>query len=138
LFRLRQIHNAVFIRLNAATLKMIKLVEPYITYGTPNLKTVRELIYKRGFVKLRGQRKAITDNAIIAKKFSKKGILCIEDIIHEIFTVGPRFKLVNKFLWPFKLSSPRGGYKKKTIHFQEGGDAGNREDKINAFVRRMN
>jgi 60S ribosomal protein uL30 len=138
LLRLRQIHNAVFVRLNGATLKMLKLVEPYITYGTPNLKTVRELIYKRGFVKVKGQRQPITDNKIIAKKFTKRGLLCIEDVIHEIFTVGKNFKEVNKFLWPFKLSSPRGGYKKKTIHFQEGGDAGNREDKINKFVQRMN
>jgi len=138
LFRLRQIHTAVFVRLNAATLKMLKLVEPYITYGTPNLKTVKELIYKRGFVKLRGQRKPITDNLIIERKLGKRGLLCIEDLIHEIYTVGPRFSLVNKFLWPFKLSSPRGGYKKKTTHFQEGGDAGNREDKINRFVRAMN
>ena len=27
--------------------------EPYITWGTPNLKSVRELVYKRGFVKVR-------------------------------------------------------------------------------------
>jgi len=138
LLRLRQIHNGVFVRLNGAMLKMLKLVEPYITYGTPNLKTVRELIYKRGFVKINGQRKPITDNSMISKKFSKRGILCIEDVIHQIFTVGKFFKQVNKFLWPFKLSSPKGGFIKKTTHFQEGGDAGNREDKINEFVQRMN
>jgi large subunit ribosomal protein L7e len=138
LLRLRQIHNAVFVRLTGATQKMLKLVEPYVTYGTPNLKTVRELIYKRGFVNVNHQRIPITDNSIIAKKLGNRGILCIEDLIHEIFVVGKNFKKVNKFLWPFKLSSPKGGYKKKTIHFQEGGDAGNREDKINSFVQRMN
>jgi len=138
LFRLRQIQNAVFVRLNGATIKMLRLVEPYITWGTPNLKTVRELIYKRGFAKLSGQRRPITDNKIIAKKLKKYGIICIEDVIHEIFTVGRHFKYVNKFLWPFKLSSPRGGYKKKSIHFQEGGDAGCREHRINNLVQRMN
>ena len=30
---------------------MLKLVQPYVTYGYPSLKTVRELIYKRGFGK---------------------------------------------------------------------------------------
>merc|ERR1712130_722199 len=49
LFRLLQIHNASFVRLNAATIKMLRLVEPYVTYGFPNLKTIKELIYKRGF-----------------------------------------------------------------------------------------
>merc|ERR1711982_226497 len=52
LFRLPQLHNATFVRLNDATIKMLRLVEPYVTYGYPNLKTVRELIYKRGFAKV--------------------------------------------------------------------------------------
>jgi len=138
LLRLRQLHNGVFIRLNAATIKMLRLVEPYVAYGYPNLKTVRELVYKRGFVKVKGQRIAITDNSIIEKKLGKCDIVCVEDIIHEIFTVGRHFSQVNKFLWPFKLNSPRGGFIRKLIHFQEGGDAGNREDKINGLVRRMN
>ena len=52
----------------------------------------------------------------------------MEDIIHEIYTVGPSFKQVSteqgskagggvlapsqasNFLWPFKLSSPKGGF----------------------------
>lgn len=31
----------------------------------------------------------------------------MEDIIHEIFTVGPNFKEVNNFLWPFKLNNAK-------------------------------
>lgn len=68
----------------------------------------------------------------------KYGIICVEDLIHEIYTVGKNFKPANNFLWPFKLSSPRGGMNKKTTHFVEGGDAGNREDQINRMIRRMN
>ena len=33
LLRLRQIHNAVFVRLNSAVQKMLTLVGPYIAYG---------------------------------------------------------------------------------------------------------
>jgi len=138
LLRLRQIHNAVFVKLNKATINMLRLVEPYVAYGYPNLKTVRELVYKRGFLKVDGKRTALTDNQIIADHLANKGIICVEDIIHEIFTVGPNFKQVNKFLWPFKLSSPRGGFRKVTNHYIEGGDAGNREDKINKLVQSMN
>ena len=39
-------------QINKATLNMMRRVEPYITWGTPNLKTVRELIYKRGYGKV--------------------------------------------------------------------------------------
>merc|ERR1711881_295600 len=56
LFRLRQINNGVFIKLNKATINMLRICEPYITWGMPNLKSVRELVYKRGFVKINGNR----------------------------------------------------------------------------------
>jgi large subunit ribosomal protein L7e len=138
LLRLRQVNNGVFIRLTNATKQMLTLVEPYITYGYPNLKSVRELIYKRGFGKVDRQRVAITSNQVIEGKLGKHNIVCVEDLIHEIFTVGPHFKQANKFLWPFKLSNPTGGWKKTLNHFNEGGDSGNREDKINEVVHRMN
>jgi len=51
LLRLRQINNAIFLKLNKATLTMLKSVEPYIAFGNPNLKSVKELIYKRGYAK---------------------------------------------------------------------------------------
>jgi len=138
LLRLRQIHNASFVKLNKATLNMLKLVEPFVAWGYPNLKTIREIVYKRGFAKIHRNRTPITDNAIIEEHLGKYGIICVEDLIHELFTVGSHFKEANNFLWPFKLSSPKGGHSKVTTHFLEGGDAGNREDKINRLVQSMN
>lgn len=67
----------------------------------------------------------------------KYNIICIEDLIHEIYTVGPHFKEANNFLWPFKLSAPLGGLKKKRNHYIENGDAGNRETKVNKLVKQM-
>nr|XP_034346293.1 60S ribosomal protein L7 [Arvicanthis niloticus] len=138
LLRLRQIFNGTFVKLNKASINMLRIVEPYIAWGYPNLKSVNELIYKRGYGKINKKRIALTDNSLIARSLGKFGIICMEDLIHEIYTVGKRFKEANNFLWPFKLSSPRGGMKKKTTHFVEGGDAGNREDQINRLIRRMN
>ncbi|KAK7293952.1 hypothetical protein RJT34_16834 [Clitoria ternatea] len=138
LLRLRQIFNGVFIKVNKATINMLHRVEPYVTYGYPNLKSVRELIYKRGYGKLNKQRIALTDNSIIEQALGKYGIISTEDLIHEIITVGPHFKEANNFLWPFKLKAPLGGLKKKRNHYVEGGDAGNRENYINELIRRMN
>jgi 60S ribosomal protein uL30 len=137
LLRLRQIHNAVFVKLNSATITMLRLVEPFITYGYPSLSTVRSLLYKRGFAKVNKQRIAITDNSIIENGLGKHDIICMEDLVHELYTSGPHFKEASNFVWPFKLSSPLGGYKKKLNHFTEGGDAGNRGDEINKFVKRL-
>ncbi|XP_014236365.1 60S ribosomal protein L7-like [Trichogramma pretiosum] len=137
LFRLKQINNGVFIKLNKATTNMLRIIEPYVTWGYPNLKSVKELVYKRGFAKINKQRIPITSNGIIAKGLSNKNIICTEDLIHEIFTVGDKFKYASNFLWPFKLNTPTGGWRKKTNNYVEGGDFGNREEKINELLRRM-
>ncbi|KAH0448955.1 hypothetical protein IEQ34_022755 [Dendrobium chrysotoxum] len=81
---LRQIFNGVFLKVNKATMNMLRRVEPYVTYGYPNLKS----------------------------DLGKHKIICIEDLIHEIFTVGPYLKKANNFLQPFKLKAPLGGLKK--------------------------
>ena len=138
LLRLRQINNAVFLKANKAIMNMLRKVEPYVAYGYPNLKTVKELIYKRGYGKVNKSRLPLTDNSIIEDNLGKHDIICIEDLVHEIFTVGPAFKEANNFLWPIKLSSPKGGFIKKRLHYIEGGDAGNREEKINKLIRQMN
>jgi len=139
LLRLRQVHNGVFVKWNRAVQNMLTLVEPYITYGEPTLKSVRELIYKRGFGKVRKQRVPLTDNSVVADALGEHGLICVEDLIHEIVTCGPHFKEAANFLWPFKLSAPLGGYTKhKKIHFAQGGDHGNREEHINPLIARMN
>jgi len=138
LLRLRQINNAVFIKLTKATITMLKLIEPYIAYGYPNLKTVKELVYKRAFAKINKNRIPITNNSVIEEHLGRFGIICMEDLIHELYTVGPHFREVSRFLWPFKLSTPKGGWTQVTRHYTDGGDAGNREDKINSLVRKMN
>jgi large subunit ribosomal protein L7e len=138
LLRLRQINNATFVKLNKATLNMLRIAQPYITYGYPTLKTIRSLIYKRGFVKHGGRRIPITDNFVIERKL-KKGynVQCVEDLVYQLYTCGRVFKQVNNFIWPFKLNTPTGGWRKKNNHFVEGGDFGNREDQINELVQRM-
>ena len=140
LFRLRQLHNATFVKLNEATIRMLRLIEPYVTYGYPTRATVEKLIYKRGFAKLHKQRVPIADNSVIQEGLeAKTGIACCADLVHEIVTVGPNFKQANNFLWPFKLSSPKGGFSSKTklLHFLEGGEAGARGEEINKLVKRM-
>jgi large subunit ribosomal protein L7e len=138
LFRLRQLHNASFVKLNEATIRMLRLIEPYVTYGYPSRAIVQKLIWKRGFGKINKQRIPISDNSVI-QDASIPGVECTADLIHEIVTVGPNFKKANNFLWPFKLSNPKGGFSAKTklLHFMEGGEAGARGEEINKFVMKM-
>merc|ERR1719247_1441195 len=92
LLRLRQLHNGVFLKVSKPMMNMLKYIQPYVTYGYPNLKTVRDLIYKRGYAKVNKQRIPLTDNQIISDNLGQFGIHGMEDLIHEIYTVGPNFK----------------------------------------------
>lgn len=46
--------------------------------------------------------------ALLTKHFpnifsGRSNLICMEDLIHEIFTVGTKFKYASNFLWPFKV-----------------------------------
>merc|ERR1712054_319786 len=137
LMRLRQMNMGVFMKVSKAATEMLKRVEPYLSYGYPTLKSVRDLVYKRGFGKINKNRIPLNDNAVVEKGLGKYGITCMEDLVHEIFTVGPHFKEANNFLWPFKLRPAKGGQAKKRKGFCEGGQAGNREEQMNKLIEKM-
>merc|ERR1719460_1063500 len=137
LMRLNQMNIGVFMKVSKAATEMLKRVEPYLSYGYPSLKTVRDLIYKRGFGKINKQRIPLTDNAVVERGLGKFGIQSMEDLVHEIFTVGPHFKEANNFLWPFKLRPAKGGQALKRKGFCEGGQAGNREALMSRLIQKM-
>merc|ERR1712227_180448 len=137
LMRLRQMNMGVFMKVSKAATEMLKRVEPYLSYGYPTLKSVRDLVYKRGYGKINKNRIALKDNSVIEGSLGKYGIKSMEDLVHEIYTVGPHFREANNFLWPFKLRPAKGGQPKKRKGFCEGGQAGNREDNMNALIQNM-
>jgi 60S ribosomal protein uL30 len=138
LLRLNRVNSGTFLKLNMTTLNLLRVVEPYVTWGYPNLKTVRDMMYKHGYGSVDGKRTPLTSNADIEKMLGRYDIICLEDIIHEIMSVGPHFKEVVAFLYLFKLNKPAGGWKKKrTAKFSDGGECGARGDKINELLKNM-
>uniref|UniRef100_A0A2I3GJW3 Ribosomal protein L30 ferredoxin-like fold domain-containing protein n=1 Tax=Nomascus leucogenys TaxID=61853 RepID=A0A2I3GJW3_NOMLE len=99
LLRLRQIFNGSFVKLNKASINMLRIVEPYIAWGCPNLKS-------RGYGKINKKQVASTDNTLIARSLGKYSIICMEDLIHEIYTVGKCFKEANNFLRCWQQGGP--------------------------------
>eukprot|EP00123_Amoebidium_parasiticum_P016924 comp23641_c0_seq1/m.40334 comp23641_c0_seq1/g.40334 ORF comp23641_c0_seq1/g.40334 comp23641_c0_seq1/m.40334 type:complete len:272 (-) comp23641_c0_seq1:737-1552(-) len=135
---LEQVYSAVFVRLTKQNLTRLKLVEPYVAYGYPSLKTIRELVYKRGFARVDKERLPITDNAMIERELGKHGLVCLEDLVHEISTGGQNFQTVTSFLWPFKLANPHKGHTKASGRLSGSVKSGNQGDEINQLVTKMN
>ncbi|XP_047939618.1 60S ribosomal protein L7-1-like [Salvia hispanica] len=135
--KLRKIRTGVFVKASAGMMEMLQKVEPYVTYGYPNVKSVKDLIYKKGVVRVGKERIPLTDNNIVEQELGKHSIICIEDIVNEIVAVGPHFKSVTSFLCPFVLNNPKRCCKERR-KVQDGGDSGNRKDKINELISKIN
>ncbi|XP_053961508.1 uncharacterized protein LOC128865332 [Anastrepha ludens] len=129
--------NAVFLKNNKEAQILLKVIEPFVVYGYPSLNIIRELMFKRGFARINGKKTPIQSNALVEEHLGDKGIICLEDIIHEIYTVGPNFDAVKEFLCTFMLSPPRDGWKNKvSVSYKRGGEYGDRGGDINELIMR--
>ncbi|XP_060770204.1 60S ribosomal protein L7-like 1 [Neoarius graeffei] len=138
MFRLRKIFSGTFIKVSKTSMNMLRVIEPYVAWGFPNLKSVRELILKRGQGKVDKRRIPLTDNTVIEKYLGQHGIICLEDLIHEIYSAGKNFKVANSFLWPFHLSVPRHSARDKAGLLKDMGEPGPRAEDINRVIRKFN
>lgn len=68
----------------------------------------------------------------------KMGIICLEDLIHEIYSVGKNFRAANNFLLPFKLSVARHAARDKAGLLKDLGKPGFRGTDINSIIRQLN
>mgnify|MGYP002384189004 CR=1 FL=1 len=126
-----------FIPLTPLNTAMMQIVDQHITWGVPTHRMLSDLITKRGFAKVNGGRVALSNNTMIEAALGQFGVICLEDIVHEIFTAGPNMARVVSYLWPFRLNSPPGGWKEVRTSYAKGGALGDRKGDINKLIRSM-
>ncbi|KAM0687801.1 60S ribosomal protein L7 [Conglomerata obtusa] len=134
ILRLRAPNTCILLKNNLSTRNMLQLVRNYVGYGTIDISLLRELIYKRGMAKVDGEVVNIT-NENVEDFFGD--LMCVEDVVESLWS-DRNFSKVNRFLMPFKLNCPRGGFKgKKSKDVLEGGSCGNHYDNIGDLIKRM-
>lgn len=116
---------------------MLRRIEPLVTYGYPTRRTIKNLVYKRGYGKFNRQKIPLSSNEIVEQGLGEFGIKCMEDIVNEIYSFGKNFKQVNNFLFPFRLNSARKGLEKKRHSYLNDGAHGPRDIYINELINRM-
>uniref|UniRef100_A0A2K5Y582 Ribosomal protein L30 ferredoxin-like fold domain-containing protein n=1 Tax=Mandrillus leucophaeus TaxID=9568 RepID=A0A2K5Y582_MANLE len=134
---LKKIFSGVFVKVTSQNLKMLHTVETYVTWAFPNLKSVRELIFKRGQAKVKNKIIPLTDNTVIEEHLGKFGVICLEDLIHEIACPGKHFQ-ISWFLSPFHLSVAHHATKDRVGFRKEIGTPGYRGEHINQLSRQLN
>uniref|UniRef100_A0A452Y8X3 Ribosomal protein L30 ferredoxin-like fold domain-containing protein n=2 Tax=Aegilops tauschii subsp. strangulata TaxID=200361 RepID=A0A452Y8X3_AEGTS len=66
--QLKKVLTGVFLKATEANLKRLATVGPFVTYGFPNLKNVKELIYKKGRGYFDKEPFPLTSNDLIEKR----------------------------------------------------------------------
>eukprot|EP01126_Amoeba_proteus_P041704 TRINITY_DN4495_c0_g3_i7.p1 TRINITY_DN4495_c0_g3~~TRINITY_DN4495_c0_g3_i7.p1 ORF type:complete len:161 (+),score=39.35 TRINITY_DN4495_c0_g3_i7:638-1120(+) len=137
-FRVKGTHTAAFVKVTPGNIRRLKIIESYVTWGFPTRKTISDLLYKRGFARGEGfGRVTLNNNKLIEDSLGHLGFICVEDLVHHIFTSAEHLTEINRFMWPFTLVPPPGKFPNKRVPFYKGGDCGLREEKINDLVESM-
>ena len=120
------------------TQKRLHLIEPWVVYGIASKTMISDLIQRRGHLKIDGQKVPLTDNTLVEKAFgSDSGILCVQDLVEELYTVGNQWNRLQQVLWPFQLESLRTKYQRRTLNLKEGGEYGDRGPLMDDFIRHI-
>ncbi len=117
MLNLRRVNNLSIWPEDKQTLKMLKKVENYSTFGIIDENTFKKIIEKRGkTTKESIDIKKATQEILKGKKFSEAGIKNC-----------------------FRLSPPKKGFERKGIKkpFSLGGALGNRKEKIVELIEKM-
>ncbi|QLQ82520.1 hypothetical protein HG537_0H02820 [Torulaspora globosa] len=116
LMRLVMTNTGVFVRLNEKVYPLLKMIAPYVVIGRPSLSSIRSLLQKRSRIVYQKEddseprEMALNDNSIVEEKLGDQGIICIEDMVHEIASLGDSFAKCTFFLQPFQLNREISGF----------------------------
>jgi large subunit ribosomal protein L7e len=135
--RLREKDEGVFLRYDESCRKLLHLVEPWVVYGRPSKAVVQDLVERRGFGKVGGKRVPLSDNTVVEENLGEHHIICVEDLVHELYTVGDSFKHAAAFLWPFRLADSKTSFERRTLGLKDGKDYGDRGELINEYIKQV-
>ncbi|VEU39671.1 unnamed protein product [Pseudo-nitzschia multistriata] len=136
--RLKDPNTGVFVRYDEVTKRHLHLVEPWVVYGKPSDGLVGDLMERKSFGTVKGEKVPLSDNTIIENALGNEhGMICMEDLVHELTTVGKSFEAVATFLRPFPLSATRSKFEKNLLSLKQGKDYGDRGEEIDEFIKQM-
>lgn len=136
--RLNNLNEGIFLKYTDSARKLLHLVEPYVLYGVPSKATVTDLIVRRGHGRVNGKRTPLSDNIIVEDELGEEtGIICLEDLVHEIHSTGENFIKAASFLAPFQFTALKSKFQKDTLNEKDTNDYGDKGELIDEYIRQM-
>lgn len=136
--KLPVLHQARLIKYTPKMQRILHTVEPFVLYGPPTQAVIADLLERRGHGKIDDERVPLSDNTIVERALGEShGLLCVEDLVHELYTVGEAFDAITDFLWNFPLADSKTEFERRTLKFKDGKDYGDKGDEINDYIRQV-
>ena len=136
--RLNHVNQGIFIQYTKSAKKLLHLVEPFVIYGIPSKSIVSDLIVRRGHARIQGKRTPLSDNRMVEDALGEStGMICLEDLVHEIMTTGPYFTKVVSFLAPFHFTARISKFQKDKLNEKDAHDYGDKGELIDEYIRFM-
>ncbi|EGW34057.1 uncharacterized protein SPAPADRAFT_59481 [Spathaspora passalidarum NRRL Y-27907] len=116
--KLTEVNTAVFVKATPTVMDMLTLIAPYVIVGQPSLNSVRQLFQKRARILVPDDENPestkvakLDTNQLVEDQFGNDlGLICIEDLVHELTSLSDNFVAITSWLLPFKLNPPVNGW----------------------------
>ena len=74
--------------------KLVNVVYQLSSNSQSISRYLNNLKLHSGYGEVDGVKSALSSNVIIENKFAQQGLLCLEDVVKQIFEAGPHFELL--------------------------------------------
>jgi large subunit ribosomal protein L30 len=130
MLRMERNNYATILKESPSYTGMLRKVKDYVTWGEPDVETVKTLLEKRG--KLPGDEK-VTDEAL-----KGLGYESVEHLANAIVAGEVEFSQLNGVKPFFRMHPPKKGFKRTVKRpYNDHGELGYRGEAINELIKRM-
>ena len=130
----------VFLPYTEETLKNLNIMEPFVYWGFPSFKTVKDVLHRKATFRVPGKSEdvVLSSNQVIEEHLGGLGVLCVEDLVDTIYhRKEPAFETCSRQLAPFQLgdytSTKAEGFKVDTKKHPYG----NQGRKVNTKIKEV-
>jgi len=130
MLRMERNNYATILKESPSYIGMLRKVKDYVTWGEPNVETMKNLLEARG--KLVGDEK-VTDEALKTLGYESVDKLANAIVVGEV-----EFSQLNGVKPFFRMHPPKKGFKRTVKRpYKDHGELGYRGEAINELIKRM-
>jgi large subunit ribosomal protein L30 len=130
MLRMEKNNYATILKETPSYTGMLRKTKDYITWGEPDIDTIKLLLEKRG--------KLIGDKKITDESLKNLGYDSIDKLSNAIVAGDVEFSQLNGIKPFFRMHPPKKGFKRTVKRpYNDHGELGNRGEAINELIKRM-